>query len=61
MKKLLWIGLPIVLLMPVPAMAQSDFDGTWKIDLNKATMPDKPDVLLLQGGKLPLQELRPGR
>jgi hypothetical protein len=50
MKKLLWIGLPIVLLMPVLAMAQSEFDGTWKIDLSKATMPDKPDVFLLQGG-----------
>jgi hypothetical protein len=31
-------------------MAQSDFNGTWKIDLNKAQMPDKPDVLLLQSG-----------
>jgi hypothetical protein len=51
MKKLLWIGSPIFLLMPVLAMAQSDFDGTWKIDLNTAAaMPDKPDVLLLQGG-----------
>jgi len=50
MKKLLRIGLPIALLMPVLAMAQSDFDGTWKIDLNKAAMPDKPDVFVLQGG-----------
>ena len=50
MKKLFWVGLPIILLLPVLAMAQSDFDGTWKIDLNKSTMSDKPDVFLLQGG-----------
>jgi hypothetical protein len=50
MKKLFWVGLPIISLLPVLALAQSDFDGTWKIDLNKSTMPDKPDVFLLQGG-----------
>lgn len=50
MKKLFWVGLPNILLLPVLAMAQSDFDGTWKIDLNKSTMSDKPDVFLLQGG-----------
>ena len=32
------------------AMAQSAFDGTWKIDLNKLKMPQKPSVLLLQNG-----------
>lgn len=37
-------------LMPAPALAQSAFDGTWKIDLNKVEMPKKPDVLLLQDG-----------
>jgi hypothetical protein len=31
-------------------IAQRDFDGTWKIDLGKSTMTDKPDVFLLQGG-----------
>ena len=50
MKMLFWFGLPILLLMPVVALAQSDFDGTWKIDLNKSSMPDKPEVFLLQGG-----------
>jgi len=50
MKKLLLVALPIVLLMPVLTKAQSDFDGTWKIDLNKAIMPDKPEVFLLQRG-----------
>jgi hypothetical protein len=50
MKKLLWFGLLTSLLMPVAAMAQSAFDGTWKIDLNKVQMPKKPDVYLLQDG-----------
>jgi uncharacterized Zn-binding protein involved in type VI secretion len=36
--------------MPSLAMAQSVFDGTWKVDLNKAQLPKKPDVLLLQNG-----------
>jgi hypothetical protein len=50
MKKLLIVGLATLLLMPVLASAQSAFDGTWKIDLNKAEFPKKPDVYLLQNG-----------
>ena len=50
MKKLLLIGLLTAFLIPVLAMAQSDFDGTWKVDLNKAVMPSEPDVFLLQNG-----------
>jgi hypothetical protein len=50
MKKILLIGLPMVLLMPALVTAQSDFDGTWKIDLSKAVMPDTPEVFLLQNG-----------
>jgi hypothetical protein len=50
MKKLLFVGLAILLLMPVVASAQSAFDGTWKIDLKKAEFPKKPDVYLLQNG-----------
>ena len=50
MKKLLFVGLAILLLMPVVASAQSAFDGTWKIDLSKAEFPKKPDVYLLQNG-----------
>jgi hypothetical protein len=38
------------LLAPSSARAQSGFDGTWKINLNKAQMSEKPDVLLLQNG-----------
>ena len=50
MKKRLWFLLLMPLLTPVLAMAQSAFDGTWKIDLNKAQLPTKPDVYLLQDG-----------
>jgi hypothetical protein len=50
MKKLLWTGVLVSLLMPSLAIAQSAFDGTWKINLNKAELPKKPDVFLLQGG-----------
>jgi hypothetical protein len=50
MKKLLLVGLLMGFLMPVLATAQSDFDGTWKVDLNKAVMPNEPDVFLLQNG-----------
>ena len=50
MKKLLFVGLAMLLLMPVVASAQSAFDGTWKIDLNNAEFPKKPDVYLLQNG-----------
>jgi hypothetical protein len=50
MKKLLWLGLLVALLMPAVAIAQSAFDGTWKGDLSKSQMPKKPDVYLLQDG-----------
>jgi hypothetical protein len=50
MKKLFWIGLLMALLAPARAMAQSAFDGTWKIDLNQTQMPSRPGVYLLQDG-----------
>ena len=49
MKRLLSVVLFIVFL-PLLAMAQSDFDETWKVDLTKSTMPDKANVFLLQNG-----------
>jgi hypothetical protein len=49
MKRLLSVVLFIVFL-PLLAMAQSDFEGTWKVDLTKSGMPDRADVLLLQNG-----------
>ncbi len=45
------VGLLLVLLCPVCAMAQSAFDGTWKVDMNKVQMPKKPDVIVLQNGR----------
>jgi len=50
MKKLFWFGLLMAIWMPLLAMAQSAFDGTWKIDINKAQMPRKPDIIVLQNG-----------
>ena len=50
MKTLLGIGLLASLLLPGLATAQNAFDGTWKIDMNKAEFPKKPDVFLLQNG-----------
>jgi hypothetical protein len=50
MKKLLFVATFAALLMPVVAVAQSAFDGTWKVDMNKVNFPKKPDVILLQNG-----------
>jgi len=57
MKKLLLAGLVAALLAAVPARAQSDFDGTWRIDLSKSVMPTKAEAFLLQNG-ISVQELR---
>lgn len=38
------------LLMPALTMAQSVFDGTWKVDTQTAKFSEKPDVYLLQNG-----------
>jgi hypothetical protein len=46
MKKLSFV----LLLLPVLAWAQSPFDGTWKIDLNSAKFPEKPETWVLQNG-----------
>jgi len=40
----------VAMLVPARAKAQSAFDGTWKVDLNTAKFPEKPDVYLLQDG-----------
>lgn len=49
MKKLTLAGL-LVMLLAAAAMAQSTFDGTWKIDLSAVPLPTKPTVWLLQNG-----------
>src|SRR5215469_17058209 len=50
MKRSLLFGVALVSLLPAFAMAQSAFDGTWKVDLSKVQMPAKPDVLSLKKG-----------
>ena len=50
MKKSLIVGLFAFFCMPIFATAQSAFDGVWKFDINKAQLPKKPDVFLLQDG-----------
>lgn len=60
MKKLFLIGWLMGFLMPVLAIAQSDFDGTWKIDLNKAVMPNDAEVFLLQNGSYQCKTCVPG-
>src|SRR5262249_2168446 len=46
MRKLLFV----VLLTPLAVWGQSLFDGTWRVDLSKAQLPQKPDKYLLQNG-----------
>ena len=50
MKNLFFIGLLVLLVVPMAAMAQSPFDGTWKWDPSSVQWPEKPDVFLLQNG-----------
>jgi hypothetical protein len=50
MRKLIWLLTLIALLTPALAAAQSAFEGTWKIELNTAKFPEKPDEYLLQNG-----------
>src|ERR1039457_107810 len=49
----------ILLLVPLLGWAQSPFDGTWKIDLNKTKLPKKPDVYLLQNGMYECKSCNP--
>jgi hypothetical protein len=50
MKNRLPLVLLVSLFLPALAVAQSAFDGTWKVDLKSAQFPKKPDVFLLQDG-----------
>lgn len=50
MKNLFLAGLLALLFLPLVAMAQSPFDGTWKIDMSSFQSPAKPDVFLLENG-----------
>ena len=50
MKKHVLTALFLGLLTPALAFAQSDFNGTWKVNLNKSKLSTKPDVYLLIDG-----------
>jgi hypothetical protein len=50
MKRLFLLLAPGALLIPMPATAQSVFNGTWKVDMNKVDFSKKPDVFVLQNG-----------
>jgi len=50
MRKLIFAGLLVLLLIPMSAVGQSPFDGTWKLDTSTFQYPKEPDVYLLQNG-----------
>jgi hypothetical protein len=50
MKRILIGATALALCAPVPALAQSGFDGTWKADMSSVKMPSKPSEYLLKDG-----------
>ena len=50
MRKTKWAVMLGLLLLPLFAASQSQFSGTWKVDMNKVDFPRKPDVYVLQNG-----------
>jgi hypothetical protein len=50
MKKPLLLSVLMAAAMPAVALAQSGIAGTWKLDVNKTFIPDRPDVYLLKDG-----------
>lgn len=50
MRRMYLLAALSVFLLPVFAAAQSPFDGTWKVDMNKVDFPKKPYVYSLQNG-----------
>jgi hypothetical protein len=50
MKKLIFAGLLMLVLLPVPGTAQNPFDGTWKFNMNSLDFSKKPDEYSLQNG-----------
>jgi hypothetical protein len=51
MKRLLLGGMLLAFLLPCHVMAQSAFDGTWKIDVSKVEASKKPEVITLKNGE----------
>ena len=50
MKTRLWFGFLMPVLLPAALMAQSPFDGTWRLDSDTVQMQRKPEVYLLKDG-----------
>ncbi len=50
MMQVLRLGSMLSFLIPLLALAQSPFDGTWRVAPGSDQFPTKPDVYLLQGG-----------
>ena len=50
MSKQTLLGIFAMVFCAPAALGQSNFNGTWKVDLNSAKLPTKPDVYLLQNG-----------
>ena len=44
------VAVAAAVLAPTAALAQSEFNGTWKFDVTSAKLPAKPESILLQGG-----------
>jgi hypothetical protein len=53
--------LAVVLLLPTAASAQSPFDGTWKVDVESAKFPEKPDQIVLADGRYSCSTCVPAR
>jgi hypothetical protein len=56
---MLLLGLIAPFAIAAPALAESPFDGTWKIDLGSAKLPEKPDAFLLKDGMYECQSCVP--
>lgn len=50
MKRILFLAMFGLFLTPAFAAAQSAFDGTWKVNMNKVDFPKKPTEYSLQNG-----------
>ena len=57
MKKLLFAGCLMLLLLPVLGTAQSQFDGTWKFNPSSLQFDKKPDEYRAAKWHVRLQDL----
>jgi hypothetical protein len=45
------VVLTVTLLLPTVVSAQGPFDGTWKVDIESAKFPEKPEQIVLADGR----------